>query len=52
MGSFQDAEIDFELNLLDGDKEYGSEQDVEYLEQMMAMLINARGAVLIWFSTF
>jgi hypothetical protein len=43
IGSLQDAEIDFELNAFDDDKENGSERDVEYMERMMAMLISARG---------
>jgi hypothetical protein len=43
IGSFQDAEVDFELNAFDDDKENGSERDVEYMERMMAMLIGARG---------
>ena len=43
IGSLQDAEVDFELNAFDDDKENGSERDVEYMERMMAMLISARG---------
>jgi hypothetical protein len=43
IGSLQDAELEFELNAFDDDKEDGSEKDVEYMERMMAMLINARG---------
>ena len=44
IGSLQDGEIDFELNSFDDDDQQdGSEQDVEYMERMMAMLINARG---------
>jgi len=43
IGSLRDAEVDFELNAFDDDKENGSEQDVEYMERMMALLINARG---------
>lgn len=43
IGSLQDGEIDFELSAFDDDKEHGSERDVEYVERMMAMLINARG---------
>jgi hypothetical protein len=43
MGSLQDAELEFELNAFDEDKEAGSEKDVDYMERMMAMLINARG---------
>lgn len=46
MGSLQDAELEFELNAFDDDKEAGSEKDVEYMERMMAMLINARGIEL------
>ena len=47
-GSFQDGEIDFELNGFDHDdwKESGSERDVEYMESMMTMLINARGIII------
>jgi hypothetical protein len=43
IGSLQDAEVDFELNAFDDDKENGSERDVEYMERMMAMLISAKG---------
>jgi hypothetical protein len=43
MGSLQDGELEFELNAFDDDKEAGSEKDVDYMERMMAMLINARG---------
>ena len=43
MGFLQDAELEFELNAFDDDKEAGSEKDVDYMERMMAMLINARG---------
>jgi len=44
MGSLQDAELDFELGAFeDQDGEDGSEQDVDYLERMMAMLLHARG---------
>ena len=43
LGSLQDAEVDFELNAFDDNKENGSEKDVEYMERMMAMLITARG---------
>jgi hypothetical protein len=43
IGSFQDAELDFELSAFDDDKQNGSERDVEYMERMMAMLINAKG---------
>lgn len=43
IGSLQDAEVDFELNAFEDDKEDGSEQDVEYMERMMALLITARG---------
>jgi len=45
IGSLQDAEIDFELNAFDDNKENGSERDVEYMERMMAMLISARGNI-------
>jgi len=48
LGSLQDGEIDFELNAFDEDeenKEKGSEKDVEYMERMMAMLLNARGII-------
>jgi hypothetical protein len=43
IGSFQDTDIDFELNAFDEDKENGSEKDVEYMERMMSMLLSARG---------
>lgn len=52
IGSLQDAELDFELSPFDdddNDKQNGSETDVEYMERMMAMLINARGITI---STF
>jgi hypothetical protein len=48
IGSFQNTEVDFELGAFDDDddddKESGSERDVEYMEQMMTILISARGA--------
>jgi hypothetical protein len=50
--SFQEGEIDFELNAFDDDKQDGSERDVEYMERMMAMLINARGKTQKGFSNF
>jgi len=45
LGSLQDAELDFELDAFrDEDAEDGgSEQDVEYMERMMTMLLHARG---------
>ena len=43
IGLLQDTEVDFELGAFDEDKVDGSERDVEYMERMMAMLINARG---------
>jgi hypothetical protein len=48
MGFLQDAELEFELNAFDDDKEAGSEKDVDYMERMMAMLINARGNDSTW----
>jgi len=42
MGSLQDAELEFELGAFEDD-DNGSEQDVDYMERMMAMLLNARG---------
>lgn len=50
--SFHEGEIDFELNAFDDDKQDGSEGDVEYMERMMAMLINARGNTRKRFSNF
>jgi hypothetical protein len=50
LGSLQDGEIDFELNAFDEhdeDKEDGSERDVEYMEKMMTMLLNARGSSIL-----
>lgn len=44
--SLEDGELEFELNAFDDNKEHGSEQDVEYLERMMAMLVSARGIKL------
>ena len=52
MDSFQEGEIDFELNAFDDDKQEGSERDVEYMERMMAMLINARGNTQKGFTNF
>ena len=51
MGSLQDGELEFELNGFDDDpqevdKPNGSERDVEYMERMMAMLLNARGTII------
>jgi hypothetical protein len=46
IGSLQDGtELDFELNAFDEEYEEqnGSEQEVEYMERMMSMLLNARG---------
>ena len=46
LGSFQDPELDFELNAFDDNEqndENGSEKDVDYMERMMAMLLHARG---------
>jgi hypothetical protein len=46
IGSLQDgAELDFELNAFgeENDEQNGSEQDVEYMERMMSMLLSARG---------
>jgi alpha- and gamma-adaptin-binding protein p34 len=47
VGSLHDGELDFELNAFEDDqqedKQDGSEQEVEYMERMMAMLLNARG---------
>lgn len=45
IGSFQDgAELDFELDAFgESDEQNGSEQDVEYMERMMSMLLSARG---------
>lgn len=45
LGSFQDPELDFELNAFDNEQndENGSEKDVDYMERMMAMLLHARG---------
>jgi hypothetical protein len=45
IGSFQDTDVDFELNAFDEDKENGSEKDVEYMERMMSMLLSARGTI-------
>jgi len=46
LGSFQDPELDFELNAFadnEQNDENGSEKDVDYMERMMAMLLHARG---------
>jgi hypothetical protein len=50
LGSLQEAhELDFELNGFDDDHgEEGSEEDVEYMERMMAMLLNARGICVMF----
>ena len=50
IGSLQDCELEFELKAFGDDpqqedKEIGSEHDVEYMERMMAMLLNARGSI-------
>jgi hypothetical protein len=39
------TDIDFELNFFDDDKQQGSEKDVENMEQMMVMLLHAKGLV-------
>jgi hypothetical protein len=47
--SLQNGDLDFELHAFDEENEEqnGSEQDVEYMERMMSMLLNARGITSI-----